>query len=595
MSHLHLGLIGNGAVSALIDDRGRIVWSCFPRFDGDPVLCHLLQPVGHETGRGAFAIELVDFSHAQQYYEANTAVLTTLLHDRQGGCLEITDFAPRFRLFGRMFHPMMLVRQVRRAAGAPRMAVNLQPLFNYGGSSPEITFGSHHVRYVGGDQTLRLTTDASINAVLERREVFIEDTLTFVLGADETLHEAVEVVGRRFLEETRNYWHAWVRSLFVPVDWQDEVIRAAITLQLNACEDTGAIVAAMTTSIPEHADSGRNWDYRYCWLRDGYFVVNALNRLGATRTMEKYLSYILNVAAGHEHGTLQPVYGISGQETLHERTAPALAGYRGMGPVRVGNLAYEQVQHDVYGSAILSATHMFFDHRLFRRGDVDLFHRLEPLGRKALANFDQPDAGLWELRGRKRVHTYSSVICWAACDRLSRIAQQLRLDERQRHWREEADRIHGVICREAWHEGKQAFVAAWGDDALDASMLLLHEFGFLSADDPRFVSTVAAIEAELKHGDFIYRYVEQDDFGTPDNAFLVCTFWYVYALQALGRKDEACHTFETLLHCSNPLGLLAEDYCDRSGELWGNFVQTYSMVGLINCALRLSRRWDQAY
>ncbi|MFT3963658.1 glycoside hydrolase family 15 protein [Propionivibrio sp.] len=595
MSHLNLGLIGNGAVSALIDDRGRIVWSCFPRFDGDPVFCHLLQPGDHETGRGAFGIELVDFSHAQQHYEANTAVLTTLLHDRQGGCLEITDFAPRFRLFGRMFHPMMLVRQVRRVAGAPRMAVNLQPLFNYGGTAPEITFGSHHVRYVGAETALRLTTDASINAVLERREVFVEDTLTFMLGADETLHEAVAVVGRRFLEETKNYWHAWVRSLFVPVDWQDEVIRAAITLQLNACEDTGAIVAAMTTSLPEHADSGRNWDYRYCWLRDGYFVVNALNRLGATRTMEKYLSYILNVAAGHEHGMLQPVYGISGEKTLHERTAPALAGYRAMGPVRMGNLAYAQVQHDVYGSAILSATHMFFDHRLFRRGDVDLFHRLEPLGQKALANFDQPDAGLWELRGRQRVHTYSSVICWAACDRLSRIARQLGLGERQDYWRGEADRMHEIICREAWHEGKQAFVAAWGDDALDASMLLLHEFGFLAADDPRFASTVAAIEAELKHGDFIYRYVEQDDFGTPDNAFLVCTFWYVYALQALGRKDEACHTFETLLGCCNPLGLLAEDYCERSGELWGNFVQTYSMVGLINCALRLSRRWDQAY
>ncbi|MBP8276534.1 MAG: glycoside hydrolase family 15 protein, partial [Propionivibrio sp.] len=375
----------------------------------------------------------------------------------------------------------------------------------------------------------------------------------------------------------------------------DEVIRAAITLQLNANEDTGAIVAAMTTSIPEHADSGRNWDYRYCWLRDGYFVVNALNRLGATTTMEKYLGYILNVAASEEHGQLQPVYGISGEERLYENAAQSLAGYRGMGPVRVGNLAYEQIQHDVYGSAILSATHMFFDHRLFRRGDADLFRRLEPLGEQALANFDQPDAGIWELRGKKRVHTYSSVLCWAACDRLSRIAQQLKLSERESYWREEASRMHRIICENAWSEKKQAFVAAWGDDALDASMLLLHEFGFLPASDPRFASTVAAIEAELKHGDFIYRYVEQDDFGTPDNAFLVCTFWYVYALQALGRKDEACHVFRTLLRCCNPQGLLAEDYCSRTGELWGNFVQTYSMVGLINCALRLSQRWDQAY
>ena len=238
---------------------------------------------------------------------------------------------------------------------------------------------------------------------------------------------------------------------------------------------------------------------------------------------------------------------------------------------------------------------MFFDHRLFRRGDASLFQRLEPLGEQARAHFDQPDAGIWELRGKKRVHTYSSIICWAACDRLARVARQLKLRERESYWREEADRIHQVICERAWSEEKQAFMASWGGDTLDASMLLLHEFGFLAANDPRFTSTVAAIEKELKKGDFIYRYVESDDFGEPDNAFLVCTFWYVYALQAQGRNEEARRTFETLLSCCNPLGLLAEDYCGASQELWGNFVQTYSMVGLINCALRLSCRWDQTY
>ena len=595
MSDLNLGLIGNGAISALIDGKGSIVWSCLPRFDGDPVFCHLLQPEGYADGQGAFGIELVDFSHAEQHYETNSAVLITLLYDHQGGCLELCDFAPRCRLYGRIFHPMMLIRRVKKISGTPRMIVRHHPLFREGQVNPEITFGSHHIRYVGPAMTLRLTTDASITAVLEQRPVYVEDTITFLLGSDETLHEPVGVVGRRFLEDTQTYWHEWVRSLFVPVEWQDEVIRAAITLQLNAYEDTGAIVAAMTTSIPEHADSGRNWDYRYCWLRDGYFVVNALNRLGATSTMEKYLGYILNVAAGEEHGLLQPVYGISGEEHLHEVVAPKLAGYRGMGPVRIGNLAYEQVQHDVYGSAILSATHMFFDHRLYRRGDVNLFHRLEPLGMQALAHFDQPDAGIWELRGKKRVHTYSSVMCWAACDRLSRIARQLKLSEREAYWRGEADRMHAVISAQAWNEEKQAFMASWGGDTLDASMLLLHEFGFLAANDPRFISTVAAIESGLKHGEFVYRYVESDDFGSPDNAFVVCTFWYVYALQALGRKEEARHTFETLLGCCNPLGLLAEDYCSATKEQWGNFVQTYSMVGLINCALRLSCRWDQTY
>jgi hypothetical protein len=246
--------------------------------------------------------------------------------------------------------------------------------------------------------------------------------VTLLLGADETVHEAAGEVGRRFLDETTQYWHEWVRFLGIPFEWQEAVIRAAITLKLNAYDDTGAIIAAMTTSIPEAAGSSRNWDYRYCWLRDGYFVVNALNRLGATRSMERYLAYIINVAANAGDMPLQPVYGIDGRAELEEREVAALAGYRGMGPVRIGNLAYRQVQHDVYGSAILAATHIFFDQRLTRRGDEALFRRLEALGEQARRCYDQPDAGLWELRGSARVHTFSAVMCWAACDRLARIA-----------------------------------------------------------------------------------------------------------------------------------------------------------------------------
>lgn len=595
MNGLNLGLVGNSAVSALVNAAGDIVWSCFPRFDGDPVFCALLEPEGQAAGQGMFQLELADFVRSEQAYIPHTAVLVTRLFDQHGGCVEISDFAPRLRLHGRMFFPRMLIRRVSKRAGSPRIRVRVRPLFDHGAVIPEVTSGSHHVRYVGPELTLRLTTDASVSAVLEERSFYLDEHVTFVLGADETLHERVDEIGRRFLDETVLYWQEWVRSLFVPVDWQEEVIRAAITLKLNAFDDTGAIVAAMTTSIPEHADSGRNWDYRYCWLRDAYFVVNALNRLGATRTMERYLQYILNVAAETGTRALQPVYGISGEAALVENIVPGLKGYRGMGPVRIGNQAYEQVQHDVYGAAILAATHTFFDCRLAYRGDASLFARLEPLGERAIANFDQTDAGIWELRGSARVHTYSSLMCWAGCDRLARIATRLGLNGRADYWREHAQRLHATICERAWSEKRQAFVAAWGGDTLDASMLLLHEFGFLAADDPRFASTVNAIEQELMHDGFIYRYVEQDDFGAPQNAFLVCSFWYVYALHALGRRREARAMFERLLGCCNHVGLLAEDVDPRSGEQWGNFVQTYSMVGLINCALRLSRRWDEAY
>jgi GH15 family glucan-1,4-alpha-glucosidase len=589
---LDLALIGNSTIGALVDGLGRIVWGCFPRFDGDPTFCALLRK---DDERGVFAVELADFDRAEQHYLENTAILVTRLYDRQGSGVEITDFAPRFGQYGRTFRPMMLVRRLRKLGGSPRLTLRIRPASNHGADRPSVTCGSHHVRYVTPALALRLTTDASITSVMQETPFFLEDTITLLLGPDESVTESASEVGRRFLDETTHYWREWVRSLAIPYEWQAAVIRAAITLKLNAYDDTGAIIAAVTTSVPEAADSGRNWDYRYCWLRDGYFVVNALNRLGATRSMERYLSYIVNIAADAGGEPLQPVYRIDGRADLEERIEPALPGYRGMGPVRVGNQAYKQVQHDVYGSAILAATHIFFDQRLTRRGDEGLFRRLEPLGELAAKNFDQPDAGLWELRGSARVHTFSAVMCWAACDRLARIADHLGLADRAGHWRSRADNMHRIIAARAWNAQRNAFASTFDGDAMDASLLLLAELGFLDTADPRFTATVDAVATDLKRGDYIFRYIERDDFGEPENAFLVCTFWYINALAAIGRRDEARALFEKLLASRNRHGLLAEHIDTRSGELWGNFVQTYSMVGLINSAIRLSMRWDQAF
>ena len=592
MSTLDLALVGNCTVGALIDAHGTINWACFPRFDGDPVFCSLLQ---HKGEYGFFAVEMADLARSEQNYLENTAILVTRLYDRHGGALEVTDFAPRFGQFGRTFHPAMIIRRIRRISGSPRLILRIRPACNDGAARPETTHGSNHIRFVSPGRTLRLTTDASLTAILQELPFFLEDTVTLILGADESVHESADEVGRRFLEETSQYWREWVRYLNIPYEWQEAVIRSAITLKLNAYDDTGAIIAAMTTSIPEAAGGIRNWDYRYCWLRDSYFVVNALNRLGTTRTMERYLAYIVNVAANAGSAALQPVYGIDGRAELEERDVAALTGYRGMGPVRIGNLAYRQVQHDVYGSAILAATHIFFDQRLTRRGDEALFHRLEALGEQARRCYDQPDAGLWELRGSARVHTFSSVMCWAACDRLARIADRLGLTRRAAYWRKSAQAMQRVINRRAWNKKRGAFVSTFDGEAMDASLLLLAEVGFLDAGDPRFAATVDAVAADLRRGDYIFRYIEKDDFGEPENAFLVCSFWYVNALAAINRRDEARALFEKLLACRNRHGLLAEHIDPVTGEQWGNFVQTYSMVGLINSAIRLSIRWDQAF
>jgi GH15 family glucan-1,4-alpha-glucosidase len=588
--NLDLGLVGNGSFGALVDGRARIVWGCLPAFDGDPAFCALLQP---KNEGGDWAIELEDFDHAEQRYLHNTAVLRTVLRDRHGGAVEVTDFAPRWRQYGRYYRPVMLVRRVRPLAGNPRIRVALRPLADWGARVPDRTWGSNHMRFVLPGITMRLTTDASLRMLRDGLPFVLDRELHFVFGPDETLLQPVDRFVRESERQTIEYWREWVRYLSIPLEWQDAVIRSAITLKLCQYEDTGAVVAALTTSIPEAPHSARNWDYRYCWLRDAAFVVRALNRLGATRTMEDYIRYIFNLATG-EDGALQPVYGIGFEHALEEFEVDSLEGYRGMGPVRRGNLAWVQRQHDVYGSVVLASAQLFYDRRLSRPGDEAMFERLEPLGERAFALHDRPDAGLWEFRGREDVHTYSAVMCWAACDRLARIAGTLGLEQRAAHWRERADLVHARIVEHAWDEECGHFVESWEGRRLDAALLLLADLGFVAPDDPRFVATVEAVGRELLRGDALFRYVAPDDFGAPETSFTICTFWYIDALAAIGRVGEARAMFERLLARRNPLGLLSEDLAFEDGEAWGNFPQTYSHVGLIIAAMRLSRPWQDA-
>lgn len=595
MSTLDLGLIGNSRTSALVDRNGAIVWWCYPFFDSDPICCALLQSDEQRAAHGMIDVQFEGKVQTEQFYERNSATLLTRFADDCGNGIEVIDFAPRFYLHGRMFSPSMLVRIVRRTAGRPRIALRLRPSVDYGRAPAERRCGAHHISFIGAPQAMRVTTDASISALTDERPFFLQESVTLIMGADETVDGSAHDVGRAFYEKTQAYWHRWVRNLAIPFEWQDVVIRSAITLKLNAFDDTGAIVAAVTTSVPEAQNSGRNWDYRYCWLRDAYFVVNALNSLGATGTMEHYLEYILNIIADTRDAPLQPVYGIRREAMLDERVAPDLAGYRGMGPVRVGNLAYYQIQNDVFGAAILAGTHAFFDTRLERPAGRRMFTDLERLGELAVENHDVPDAGIWELRGAKRVHTFSSVMCWAACDRLASIARQLGLPDRADYWTGHAEHIHRVICEHAWNADMNSFVSTFGGDKLDASLLLMAEVQFVRGDDPRFVSTVDAIERHLRRGDFLLRYDEEDDFGRPETAFLVCTLWWILALAQMGRKDRARELFLHVLEKRNHLGLLSEDVDHSTGEQWGNFPQTYSMVGLIQCAARLSIPWEDAY
>ncbi len=586
---LNLGVIGNCGYSALIDERGRIVWCCLPRFDGDPVFNALIDPSDNGS---LWSFELEDFARSEQHYEPNTAVLHTRLFDSQGQGIEITDLAPRFSNRGRMFRPLTLVRRVKVLHGAPRMRVVLRPRFDWGRIVPTISRGSHHVRYVGGQDVLRLTTDAPMSYILAETYFAVYRPINFILGPDETLQGGIEDTARSFEQDTVAYWKSWTRALALPLEWQDAVIRAAITLKLSLFEDTGAIIAAMTTSIPEAANSGRNWDYRYCWLRDAFFVVRALNSLSELGTMEDYLRWLNNVVVRSKGGHIQPLYGIGQELQLPEEILGHLPGYRGQGPVRRGNQAQEHFQHDVYGNIVLGASQAFHDHRLFRRAGRDEFAHLEAVGEQAFRVYDQPDAGMWELRTRARVHTSSALMSWAACDRLAKVAHTLQLPDRIRHWRERADTIRERILRESWSDERQAFAESFGGRDLDASALLMAEVNFIDPNDARFVATVDALEKYLCDGPYMRRYEAPDDFGKPETAFNICTFWRIDALARIGRKAQAREIFEVMLKCRNPLGLLSEDTHAQTGEMWGNFPQTYSMVGLINAAVRLSAPWD---
>ena len=591
MTSLDLALIGNGTIGALIDAQGTIVWCCLPRFDGDPAFCSLLKD--RYEGAGSFSIELLGQTRTEQQYVPDTAILQTRLYGADGDAVEIADFCPRFNNQGTLFCPPRVVRRISRLAGSPKILVRLSPYASYGCALRRGVLGDNMISYGdgAGNARLSLVTNLPIAVIVDGLPYPVDTSVTLMFGSAWPPAENLNDDYTRWYERTESYWHAWVESLDVPGDWRDAVVRAAITLQLNVFEETGAIIASVTTSIPEAPDSGRNWDYRYCWPRDAFFVADSLGRVGDIRTTERLLAFILGIAAATPGSSLVPLYAIDGELIPEERAAPeeCLDGYRGMGPVRIGNGAREQIQHDIYGEAVLTAEPLYMTSRAKWVGDELLLRRLEVLGEHAVRLHDVPDAGLWELRGSARVHTFSSVMCWAACDRLSIYSNRLGLADRSEYWRAHANAIRDKILHRAWNSKLNAFTAAMDGDTLDASLLLLPKLRFLPADDARFLGTVAAIERDLKHGDFIYRYVERDDFGNPENAFLVCTFWYIEALAAVGRKEEAIRLFEKVLSARNRHGLLAEDLDPVTLEQWGNFPQTYCMAGIISCATVLSR------
>jgi len=575
-----LALIGNCGYQALLDAQGRVVWLCWPRFDSSFVFGDLLD---RERG-GVFAIQPAGSFTSTAAYEAHSNVLRTTF-EAEDGAFEIVDFAPRFFEHERSFKPRMLIRRLRVLRGAPRIHIRCVPSEDYGRRAPEPALGSNHIQWNLGPDRLRLTTDAPIDYVASDRAFILDRDVDCCLTWGSPLEAPLRETCDRFLRRTQQYWERWVKHCVLPGEFQEEVIRSALVLKLHQYEDTGAITAAATTSLPEHPGSGRNWDYRFCWIRDSAFTIGALRRLGQFEEMEGFITYLRNIVASCD-GSVQPVYGLGGEAELTETVLTHLSGHDGTGTVRVGNAAYAQVQHDVYGEMLAALAPAYLDTRFRRIPGLPLVHRLADTLASVL---ESPDVGLWEKRDAPRLHTFTLLLHWVGakiCVDVARVNADVELESQASALVERAS----TLIEKAWRPEKGYFADAIDSDEPDASLLMMVNLGYLGPDDPRASQHVDAIAAALHAGPhLLFRYKHDDGLGDTVAAFTVCGFWHAEALARLGRTQDARTAFAGLLAHTNRFGLLSEDVDPTTGALWGNFPQTYSHVGIINTAFALSR------
>ena len=580
-----LGLIGNCQVSALVERSGSIVWCCLPRFDSEPVFGRLL-----DEGGGEFAIAPAAGGLGRQRYVPNTNILETEFEGPDGR-FRVTDFAPRFLQNERMFRPTQVVRIVEPLDGTPALRVRCEPVRGWSKQAPAQLAGSNHVRFEGFAAPLRLTTDLPLS-YLGGQPFVLTRPHHFVLAWGPPVEEPLAPLCDRFLDATLRYWQRWVKHCNIPPAFQQEVIRSALALKLHCYEDTGAIVAAMTTSIPESAGSGRTWDYRYCWLRDSYYVLDALRLLGHFEEREHFIQYLLNVSASAPDLDLKPLYRVDGGSDLDEQVLQHWAGFNGDGPVRIGNAAAAHRQHDVFGELVLALAPIFVDDRFEQERSPATLALVERLARRAIAVAGTPDAGIWEYRKEWRPQTFSSLMCWAAADRMARIGQRHMLDVAG-EFSAAAARIRADLIANAWNATRNSFVGEYGGADLDAALLQMAPLRFLPLDDPRLKATVDAVRHDLARDGWLLRYRNDDGLGVPSVAFVICTFWLAEALAVTGRAAEAKAIMARVGDVLSPLGLMSEDVHVASRRLWGNFPQAYSHVGLIHAAFAASPRWSE--
>ncbi len=580
-----LGVVGNCSYMAYIDTATRVQWLCMPRFDSAFLFGGLIDK---EKG-GEFSVlpDQSSFS-SNQYYIKNTNILCTEIVSAAGS-YRVTDFAPRFYHFERYFKPLMLIRKIEPISGKPVIRVVCSPRGEWGMLEPVVVMGSNHIRYLNLDSQVRLTTNIPLNYVNENKPFLLPETAYCVLTYGEPLEAPLETTVEDFLDKTKRYWIQWIKSTSIPPIYQEEVVRSALILKLHQYEDTGAVIASGTTSLPESNGSGRNWDYRYCWIRDAYFTLNSFSSIGHFEELEKYFDFIQNIILT-EDKAIQPVYGLSGAKVLTEKELP-FSGYMNNRPVRIGNNAYLQKQNDVYGQLLMCLLPLYTDIRLDAENNLQENKLVHWLLDRILENMDIPDSGIWEYRTRRNFHCYTYLFHWAGAKAACKIAEKLH-DASMIKKAKKIIRMSSRYIERCYNDKVHAYTQAIGLNNMDASTLQLINMRYLDPSSQRAAAHLSALEKGLMSPKgFFYRYTADDDFGIPETTFLVCTFWYVEALANTGLIDDAFSVFENALKCSNHLGLFSEDADDSFGQ-WGNFPQAYSHVGIINAVYRLAIKQD---
>ena len=584
--NLNYGIIGNCKSSALINEDSSIEWCCLPQFDSPSVFGKILD----QKKGGSFQI-LCDNSYSiTQKYLDNTCILMTKF-DNGSDAFELLDYMPRFQKENGVYYaPPEICRILKLVKGNPKLKVLYDPRLVYSiGRTNNYEKNDFIVSVVNEERydTIYLYTDLNKKNILECSEISLERDYFLTISYNEKINPPSLDHINLELERTKVYWLNWCFKTPTYKNYNSQILRSAMTLKLLTFEKTGAVLAAATTSLPETIGEVRNWDYRFCWIRDASMVIKVITKLGHVKIVKKFIDFILDIIPD-KNEKLQIMYGINGEKMLTEETLDHLSGYKNSRPVRVGNAAFIQKQNDIYG-ILVDAIHYQIEKYL---NENDKHEELWSIVKNIVwvvdNNWKMPDKGIWEFRQEDQHFTFSKLLCWVAVDRAIKISELIQGGKSAKKWKSLRSEIYNDIIENAWSDEKQAFTQSYGAEYLDASVLLMEPYGFIDAKDTRYVKTVKAIERELSHEGLLFRYKNVDDFGTPSSSFTVCTFWFINSLYKIGEKEKSKLMFDKLLSYSNHLGLFSEDIDFKSKRLLGNFPQAYSHLALIDTAMNFN-------